>query len=40
MNPNLELHNWLKLRLSRSLYIDEWHRKELIALLQKLKLEL
>jgi hypothetical protein len=32
----MKLSEWLAARLARNLYIDEWHREELVALQRKL----
>jgi hypothetical protein len=32
-----ELREWLEERLEKSLYIDEWHRDDLVKLYKKLK---
>ena len=36
-DPERELYQWLQARLERNLPLDEWHRRELTALLNKLK---
>ena len=36
-DPEHELFQWLKTRIERNLPLDEWHRRELEALLNKLK---